>query len=80
MRLDRGRLAVESVPEQSSTAKAAFSLERFLPAIKHGSGFGDYGDGGGVVLKRRKARPRWRDCENSPTGPSSVEFNMGRLA
>jgi len=24
--------------------------------------FGDCEDGGGVVLKRTKARPRWREC------------------
>ena len=29
----------------------------------------------GVVLERTKARPRWRDWEFSPTGPSHVEFN-----
>src|SRR5215469_16991301 len=43
--------------EHGSAAKAAYSLEGFLPAMKHGSGFGDCGDGGGVVLKRRKGRP-----------------------
>jgi len=34
--------------------------------------FGDCEDGGGVVLKRTKARPRWREWVVSPTGPSPV--------
>jgi hypothetical protein len=42
--------------------------------------FGDCEDGGGVVLKRRKARPRWRECDFSPTGPSQVEFNTRKVS
>jgi len=42
--------------------------------------FGDGEDGGGVVLKRRKARPRWRECDFSPTGPSQVEFNTRKVS
>jgi len=34
----------------------------FVPIKERGSGIGDCDDGGGVVLKRIKARPRWRDC------------------
>jgi hypothetical protein len=35
-------------------------------------------DGGGFVLKRRKARPRWRDCEVSPAIARRTADTFGR--
>jgi len=33
-----------------------------------------------LFLKKDRARPRWRDCVVSQTGPSHVEFNVESLA
>jgi len=53
---------LESQAQHVSAAKAACTLERLCPIKERGSGIGDCDDGGGVVLKRITARPRWRDC------------------
>lgn len=53
---------LESESQHGSAVKAANTLERFCPIEEHGSGIGDCDDGGGIILKRIKARPRWRDC------------------
>jgi len=53
--LGLSRRELESEVQRGSAVKAVFSLERFLPDNKHGSGIGDCIDGGGVVLKRIRA-------------------------
>ena len=57
----RALAQLESEAQHGSAAKADFVLERSCPTKEHGSGTGDCVDGGGVVLKRIMARPRWRD-------------------
>ena len=56
------------------------ALERWCPIKEHGSGIGDCNDGGGIVLKRRRPDPAGETVQVSPTGPSHVEFNMGKVA
>jgi hypothetical protein len=72
--------AIKIRVQPDSAVKAALSVERFCPTFSMAPVFGDCEDGGGVVLKRTKARPRWGECVLSPTGPSQVEFNIQRLA
>ena len=45
-RKPRPRSRFKMPPQSDSTVKAVLSLERFLPDFKHGSGVGDYVDGG----------------------------------
>src|SRR5437870_369324 len=47
---------------RGSAVKAVFSLVRSCPRVSVAPVFGDCEDGGGVVLKKATARPRWRDC------------------
>jgi hypothetical protein len=53
---------LESTAQRDSAAKAALPLARFCPDKSMAPVFGDCVDGGGIALKRVKARPRWRDC------------------
>jgi hypothetical protein len=39
--------------------------------MEHGPGIDDYVDGGGLVLKKDKARPRWRECVSFATRAES---------
>lgn len=76
-----GLARLESVLQPGSAVKAAFFLGAFLPDYQHGSGVGDGGDGGGhCPAKDKSSTPVGRMCKFRRTGPSQVEFNVGRLA
>jgi len=57
-----GLAGLESETQPGSTAKAALSLAHFCPHLSMAPVLGDCKDGGGIVLDKDKARPRWRDC------------------
>jgi len=57
------------------------SLERSCPRSAHGSGIGDGVDGGGVCpAKDKRPDPAGEIVSVSPTGPSQVEFNLGKIS
>jgi len=76
----RAGAGLESQAQHVSAAKAAFTLERLCPIKERGSGISDCDDGGGVVLKRIRPDPAGEIVQVSLTGPSHVEFNVGRSA
>jgi hypothetical protein len=76
---------LECEAQTGSAVKAVFSMERFCPINSMAPALAIVWlaiviDGGGVVLKRTRLGPRWRECEFSPTGPSRVELNHERVA
>lgn len=53
---------LEFAARHGLAAKADFSLERSRPTLSMAPAQAIVWMVAGVVLKRRKARPRWRDC------------------
>ena len=61
-------------------SKSRILFGAFLPDVKHGSGVGDWIDGGGHSLKKERPDPAGETEKVSPTGPSQVEFKVGKVA